>query len=143
MVDFFICPAKQSSPFMIDLFRLKSVGAWDCFMAAICNACDKRFQAHCRKHSGQVTFLYYTLKFSINELYHRKVALCQYFLHFSDFYTFFNAAKTFLSPVESDRVIIFVLRLHNASRDRKNETGAGVAQARPVIRPVFPRRRTC
>jgi hypothetical protein len=30
-----------------------------------------------------------------------------------------------------------------ASRDRKNETGAGVAQARPVIRPVFPRRRTC
>ena len=29
------------------------------------------------------------------------------------------------------------------SRDRKNETGAGVAQARPVIRPVFPRRRTC
>ncbi len=31
----------------------------------------------------------------------------------------------------------------NACRDRKNETGAGVAQARPVIRPVFPRRRIC
>ena len=34
-------------------------------------------------------------------------------------------------------------RLGNASRDRKNETGAGVAQARPVIRPVFPRLRDC
>ena len=34
-------------------------------------------------------------------------------------------------------------RLSNASRERKNETGAGVAQARPVIRPVFPPRRKC
>jgi hypothetical protein len=40
-------------------------------------------------------------------------------------------------------IFVFFLHLHNASRDRKNETGAGVAQARPVIRPIFPCRRDC
>ena len=38
---------------------------------------------------------------------------------------------------------VFVFSGSNASRERKNETGAGVAQARPVIRPVFPPRRKC
>jgi len=42
-----------------------------------------------------------------------------------------------------DFELFFYFYLPNASRDRKNEAGAGVAQARPVIRPVFPRRRTC
>jgi len=41
---------------MIDLLRLKAVGSWNCFMVVICNACDNRFQAHCRRRSGQVTF---------------------------------------------------------------------------------------
>jgi len=39
---------------MIDLPRLKAVGAGLAFGYATVKDCDKRFQAHCRRHPGQV-----------------------------------------------------------------------------------------
>ena len=41
---------------MIDLLRLKAVGAGLAFGYAIVKDCDKRFQAHCRRRPAQVTF---------------------------------------------------------------------------------------
>ena len=41
---------------MIDLPRLKTVGAGLAFGYAIDKDCDKRFQAHGRRRPGQVTF---------------------------------------------------------------------------------------
>jgi len=40
---------------MIDLPRLKAVGTGLAFGYAIVKGCDKRFQAHCRRHPGQLT----------------------------------------------------------------------------------------
>jgi len=34
-------------------------------------------------------------------------------------------------------IFVFILNLHNEGRERKNETGAGVAQARPVTAVIF------
>ena len=52
-----ICLEKRpSSPFMIDLLRLKAFGTGLAFGYAIDKDCDKRFQAHGRRRPGQVTF---------------------------------------------------------------------------------------
>ena len=80
---------------MIDLLRLKALGTGLAFGYAIVKNCDNRFQAHCRRHPGQVTFYSYRFNSSINALVHRKVALCLHCLHcpkLSSFFQPFNAA---------------------------------------------------
>jgi hypothetical protein len=66
---------------MIDLPRLKAVGTGLAFGYAIVKDSDKRFQAHCRRRPGQVTFYSYRFNSSINAHVHRKVALRPYSLH--------------------------------------------------------------
>jgi hypothetical protein len=56
LIDLFCLEKRPSSPFMIDLPRLKAVGAELAFGYAIVKDCDKRFQAHCRRRPAQVAF---------------------------------------------------------------------------------------
>ena len=56
LIVLFHLEKRASSPFMIDLLRLKAVGTGLAFGYAIVKNCDNRFQAHCRRQPGQVTF---------------------------------------------------------------------------------------
>ena len=55
-LSYFVLKKDRSSPFMIDLPRLKAIGTGLAFGYAIVKDCDKRFQAHCRRRPAQVTF---------------------------------------------------------------------------------------
>ena len=56
LIVLFCLEKRPSSQFMIELPRLKAVGTGLAFGYAIVKDFDKRFQAHCRRRPGQVTF---------------------------------------------------------------------------------------
>jgi len=91
---------------MIDLLRLKAVGTGLAFGYAIVKDCDNRFQAHCRRHPGQVTFKSYRFNSSIHALYRLKVSLRLYCLHCPKLYSFFQPFNATIASSAADYGLI-------------------------------------
>ena len=80
---------------MIDLLRLKAIGTGLAFGYAIAKDCDKRFQAHCRRHPGQVTF-YTSLPIQL-ETHFITENLRMICIYFGLIYQNFRSARNFSS----------------------------------------------